>query len=724
MNGLDQENAWMEHILNLLSALGNGGGSLSEQERQTAREIARFIDEMPGGFLIYRAEGDEEIIHANRALLRIFRCNSMEEFRAHTKNSFRGLVCPEDLEAVERTIWEQIAESRYDLDYVEYRIVTRDGEVRWIEDYGHYLYSPSMGGVFYVFLGDATEKRSRQIREQGDLLREKEEKIQSIIARYDRERTTVDQEYLRRLRVIEGLSINYESILYADMDKDKILPYRLSRRTKVLFEERFQRKPFAWYVSAYVDRWVHPEDRTLVSRVTAPDYIREKLGENSTYYVNYRVVVDGEIQYLQLRIVRVGHRDHASQIVMGYRRMDEELRREMEQTRVLTEALENAKLAITAKNTFLSNMSHDMRTPLNAISGFAALARKNLGDPAAAGEYLDRVEASARQLLEQINHVLELAWTETREDGATETLCDLREIMQQVYDFLLPQAEEKGIAFSFRHELAPHSGVYGDEEKLSQLVMYLVNNAVTYTGQGGSVTMSLSEGEELPGKRRRYQLVVADTGVGISEEFLASIFEPFTREKNTTLSGVHGIGLGLTIVKSIVDKMGGTIDVESAVGRGSTFTVTLCLQAQGAPAKTGTNLPGYSIQPQKILLVEDNALNLEIETELLSDLGFTIDTAVNGQIAVEKVRASAVGEYDLILMDIQMPVMDGWEAARAIRSLPNSVLAGIPMIALSANCFLSDVQHSLDCGMDAHLGKPIDIPLLLKTIQEVTQGRA
>ena len=370
-------------------------------------------------------------------------------------------------------------------------------------------------------------------------------------------------------------------------------------------------------------------------------------------------------------------------------------------------------------------MSHDMRTPLNAISGFTALARRNLNDPAAVTEYLNRVEDSTRQLLDQINHVLELAYEETRENASTtETPCDLCQLMQEVYDFLLPQAEEKGLHFTFRHESLLHSGVYGDEEKLSQLVMYLVNNAITYTKHGGTVTMSLSEGEELPGKLRRYQLTVADTGVGISEEFRASIFEPFTREKNTTLSGVHGIGLGLTIAKSIVDKMGGTIDVQSAVGVGSTFTATLFLRPQGIPAKTGTDLPEESLQPQKILLVEDNALNLEIETELLSDLGFTIDTAVNGLIAVEKISASAVGTYDLILMDIQMPVMDGWEAAREIRRLSNSALAGIPIIALSANCFLSDVQRSMECGMDAHLGKPIDIPLLLKTIQEVTQGRA
>ena len=158
MKGQDRDTAWMEHILKLLGALRSGSDSLSEQERQTAKEIARFIDEMPGGFLIYRAEGSEEIIHANRALLRLFCCDSMEEFRAHTKNSFRGLVFHEDLESVERTIWRQVTESQYDLDYVEYRIVTKNGDTRWIEDYGHYLHSPSTGGVFYVFL--ATPRRS------------------------------------------------------------------------------------------------------------------------------------------------------------------------------------------------------------------------------------------------------------------------------------------------------------------------------------------------------------------------------------------------------------------------------------------------------------------------------------------------------------------------------------------------------------------------------------
>ena len=692
MSELERDPAWMEHVLLLLSYFETGDHSnrepLSPSELQVARELVQFIDEMPGGFLIYRAEGHEEIIHANQALLRMFRCESMEEFRSYTGNSFRGMVYPEDLEAVERDIWQQIAENQYDLDYVEYRILRRDGVVRWIEDYGHYVRSKTCGGVFYVFLGDATEKRDRQRQE----------------------RTLIDQEYLRRLRVIEGLSINYESILYADLDKDKILPYRFSRRTRPLFADKFQPLKYSCYAPVYVDTWVHEDDRELVAEATSPAYIKQQLSKENTYYINYRVLVDGEQQYLQLRVVKVGHREGVSQIVLGYRRMDQELQREMEQTRLLSEALENARLAIVAKNTFLSNMSHDMRTPLNAIFGFTALARRNLENPELAADYLQRVEASGRLLLEHIDHVLELSWSGSNEAAGSksEELCDLRTLAQEVYDFLLPQAEEKGLSFSLCCDGLRHPEVYADAEKLSQLMMYLANNAVTYTHQG-SVSMTWREGEEPGGGRRQaYQLVVSDTGVGISEEFRTSIFEPFIRERNTTLSGVHGIGLGLTIAKNIADRMGGTIDVESAVGQGSTFTVTLRLRALQSPLPAAPEVPK---EPRSILIVEDNKLNLEIAMELLEELGFQVDSAENGQLGLEKVAASAPGDYDLILMDIQMPVMDGWQAAQAIRRLPDPALARIPIVALSANGFESDIKTSMECGMDAHLTKPLDLPL-------------
>ena len=716
MRETDREHRLIEHALSLMDLLRRNRVDLEQfvagaiqpelamepQEERLAREAIAFMDAMPGGFLIYRADGDEEILYANRGLLRLLQCEDMAQFREMTGNSFRGLVHPDDLEQVEESIARQISASHYDLDYVEYRVIRRDGTVRWIEDYGHFANIPSAGGIFYVFLGDATEKRDR----------------------LDLEREQIYQENRRRLEVIEGLSINYESILYVDLDRDSIQPYRLSERTRVQFQEKLQPLSFQWYMADYTAVWVHPEDREMVARETSVERIRERLSREKTFYINYRVICRGELQFLQLRFVNVG--GQASQLVMGYRRVDEEVRQEMEQKQTLSQALVNANLAVRAKNTFLSNISHDMRTPLNAISGFTALARRNLGDRQAVENYLSQVEAASQQLLDLIDKVLETTWLETNEAPAAEAPCSLKSIVQEICDFLQPQAEEKGIAFTVDLTGVEHDEVFSDQDLLHRLVMYLANNAVTYTKPGGQVSVTAQERGDMPGERGVYQLVIRDTGIGISKSFLERIFEPFSRELNTTLSGIHGIGLGLTIAKSIVDRMGGALEVRSEPGQGSTFTATLHLRRQARQAAAGPGgegLPSLG-EGRRILLVEDNEINREIETELLQDVGFTIDEAVNGAIAVEKVRASAPGEYDLILMDIQMPVMDGWQAAQAIRGLANPALASIPIVALSANVFQSDINKSLDSGMEAHLTKPIDIPALLKTIERILKRRA
>ena len=279
MRETDREHRLIEHALSVMDLLRRNRLDLEQfvagaiqpelplepQEEHLAREAIAFMDEMPGGFLIYRAGGDEEILYANRGLLRLLQCEDMEQFREMTGNSFRGLVHPDDLEHVEESIARQIADSHYDLDYVEYRVIRRDGTVRWIEDYGHFTQIPSAGGIFYVFLGDATEKRDRM----------------------DLEREQIYQENRRRLEVIEGLSINYESILYVDLDRDAIRPYRLSERTKVQFQEKLQSLSFSWYVADYAAVWVHPEDRELVARETSAERIRERLSREKTFYINY-----------------------------------------------------------------------------------------------------------------------------------------------------------------------------------------------------------------------------------------------------------------------------------------------------------------------------------------------------------------------------------------------------------------------------------------------------
>ena len=679
----NQEPYSIEKILQILCQSPGAG-----RETGAGDPFLQFMDEMPGGFLIYHADQSEELLYANQGLLRMFQCGSMEELRAMTDNSFRGLVHPDDRAAVQESIQRQIAASKYDLDYVEYRACRRDGCVRWIEDYGHFVHSEAIGDIFYVFLGDATDKKER-----------------------------LDKKARRQMEVIEGLSVNYESICYVDLDHDIVTPYRLSGRNAALFDGRLQDRPYSWYTQQYIAARVHPEDRTLVERGTAPNYIREKLAEHRTYYFNYRVLAGDELQYIQLRVVNADPQQDVKHVVLGYRRVDEEMLSQMKQQALLAEALAKANLAVNSQNTFLSNMSHDMRTPLHAIFGFTSLAKLNLNKPQEVTGYLDRLETAGRQLLDMIENLLRVSCL-SETGGVTETECNLRHAVQEIYDFLHPQAQEKNLSFHLDCTGLTHPHVYADGEKLRQMLTYLVNNAVTYTHPGGSVTITVSQ-EETSSSSGVYHLTVEDTGVGISPEFLDRIFEPFTRERNSTLSGIHGIGLGLTIAKSIVDMMGGTIQIQSAVGKGTVFTTTFHFRLQPRPAAIQKSLP-IKETAQRILLAEDNEINREIEIELLEQLGFIIDPAEDGQIALDKVKASPPGHYDLVLMDLQMPVMDGWQASEAIRALPDPILSQIPIIALSANVLPSDQKRSKECGIDAHLNKPMDLPLLLATIEKIT----
>lgn len=695
---------------------------LSEsQSIRMAHEARKFMDEMPGGFFIYKADGEEEIIYANKALLRIFQCDTMEEFRHLTNNSFKGLVHPEDLEAVEESIKEQISKSQYDLDYVEYRIIRKDGEVRWIEDYGHFVRNESVGNIFYVFVGDSTEKKERLLAERTALIHEKQKKeqaLQDIIDQYDRELKVIHQEHLRRLEVIEGLSVNYEAILYVDLDTGKIMPYRLSTRIENIFNRKFCQMDYSMYTDTYIDHWVYQEDRQMVRKAMLPESIREQLSQSSTFYVNYRVGGGKEIQYLQMRAANTGNSGHISQIVMGFRKVDEEVQHEMEQKRIVEEALSRANTANLAKNKFLSNMSHDMRTPLNAIFGFAKLAKRNPEDKQLIQDYLSRIETSGQQLLRLINNVLEVSWMETADIQLNEEMCCLLGLLENLHKEMLPQAQEKKIRFLLDLTGIKHHTIYSDKEKLAQVLRYLVDNAIKYTESGGSVTLTVAETKDLPNEYEVYEFKVSDTGIGISEEFQKHIFDSFAREKNTTLSGIHGTGLGLTISKSIVERMGGTIGLYSVPGEGSQFTVTLKLKTkEGFLASLGQERSSVrELQNRRILVVEDNEINREIETELLESLGMLVDAAVDGSVAVEMIRDSAPGYYSLVLMDIQMPVMDGYQATRTIRALDNPKLAAVPIVALSANALEGDVRAAYESGMNAHVAKPFDLDNLSEVI--------
>ncbi len=683
-------------------------------------EMQRIADWMPGGFFIYRAGEGEEILYANAAMLRLFGCAGMEELLTLTGGSFRGVVHPEDYETVEKSIWEQIGDNQYDLDYVEYRIIRRDGAIRWVEDYGHYVRQEDGSALFYVFISDATEKRQRQVEARNAIIREnikKEEQLRSRLESYHRELEGIGQEHLRQLEVIECLSLDYVSIFYADLDQDAVQSYRSSGRVEMGGGEG--RRRFRGFVSAYIKTWVHPDDRAAVNQALNPGYIREQLAAQKLFSLTYRIVIRGEIEYLQLRIVNAGEPGQAvSRVVIGCRSVDGELKNGLKQRAFLEKALKQANTAVIARNAFLSNMSHDMRTPMNAVMGFTALARKHMDERGRLLECLDVIERSGGQLLRLIDNVLEIARFESGKVTLAEEDCDLLAIAQKIQADLLPQAAGKAVSLTLDATGLRHTAIRGDRQLLSQILSRLASNAVKYTNAGGSVSIVLQELETAPTGYRTYRLAVSDTGIGIHKEFLQHIFEPFERESNTTFSGIYGTGLGLTIVKSSVDMMGGTVDVWSEVGQGSRFTVTLPLRTVGEHLASGPRFsPAGSAPRGKLLVVEDNELNRAIEIELLEDAGFSVESAENGLMAVEKIQAALPGEYVLVLMDIQMPVMDGYHAARAIRALPDPAKAGIPIIAVSANSFEEDRRLSMESGMNAHLPKPIDAPGLLEQIE-------
>ncbi|MCI9305569.1 MAG: response regulator [Lachnospiraceae bacterium] len=689
----------IEYILSVLYGLEHGSDqrespSLSiDADLKTALELKKFVDEIPGGFFIYHADGGEELLYANKAMLRLFACDTLKEFQELTGNTFPGLVHPDDLESVECSIREQIRNSQYDLDYVEYRIIRKDGQIRWVEDYGHFLHSQFAGDIFYVFVADATEKREMQSEEE-----------------------------LRRLAVIEGLSSEYEAILYVDLDKDRLLPYRLSSRIEFQFHSGPNCYSFHEFCTKYVSTWVYPEDQALITLALDPHWIRKNVASQNTYYVNYRIQTPESIQCFQLRIAHAGHQESCSQVVIGSRRVDDEIQHEMEQKKLLEDTLNHAKRANIAKNTFLANMSHDMRTPLNAITGFTALAKNHMNEPEKLAEYLQKIRTSGDQLLSLINDILEISRIESGTLQTEDVPCCLSDLISDFLKSLAPRTEKKRLSLTMDLSDVEHACVYSDPGKLKQILSCLTSNAIKYTSEGGHIKIAVSERKAPTNNYASYEFSVEDNGIGIAQEYLEHIFEPFERVKSTTFSGIHGTGLGLTIARRLVELMDGTITVESTPERGSRFAFFLTLRIQSSNAlekEDAAEALLRRLKGRKILLVDDNDLNLELESELLEDLGFLVDTAMDGRIALDLLLQADPGTYALILMDIQMPIMNGYETTQVIRSLNDPLLHSIPIIALSANAFEEDRRMSRKSGMNAHLSKPLNTDQLLEFLAEI-----
>ena len=384
-------------------------------------------------------------------------------------------------------------------------------------------------------------------------------------------------------------------------------------------------------------------------------------------------------------------------------------------------AVENAESANHAKSTFLFNMSHDIRTPMNAIIGYADLASRHLDDPAKLEKYMENIQVCGQNLLMLLNNVLDLARIENDKTEMEYSVSDVDKDFRNCIAMFRNQADGKGQTLTVTTHLL-HPYVYADIPHLTEVCTNLVSNAVKYTGACGTICCDITQ---KPGEKEGWcdtVITVADNGIGMSQEFQKHIFEPFERERTSTVSKVEGSGIGMGIVKKLVGLMGGTVEVESKIGVGSKFTVTIpCRIASQeetqAKRETGSS-DKKSLSGTKILLAEDNDLNAEIAVELLREEGCTVDRAKDGVECVDMLEKAANGTYQMILMDIQMPVMNGYDAAKKIRRMDDPQKAGIPIIAMTANAFSEDKQAALDAGMNDHIAKPINMNILVPTIQK------
>ncbi|MCI9490569.1 MAG: response regulator [Dorea sp.] len=788
------------------------------QKNKTLETIFATLD---CGVMCHTLDGTH-ILSVNRAALEILGYDSKEEMEADGFHMVAASVAEED----KKVLWKAIKELKTEGETVnvEYRARHKNGELRHVM--GNIKLLVENGEPFYQrFLLDVTERR----------LKEKENER-------------------RQQEMIHALSMDYNLVCYFDLDADWGTLIRVNESQKELFGSIFyEQMEYEKSLELYIEKFVYGEDKEMFRKATSKDMLKTVLAEHSLHYVNHRIYKGGEMKYFQMKIVRSGTWGKNRGIVLGIRSVDEEIRHEMEQKSLLEDALLQANRASKAKSVFLSNMSHDIRTPMNAIVGFTALAITNIESREKVEEYLKKIMTSGNHLLSLINDVLDMSRIESGKMHLEENPCHLPDIMHGLRNIVQAEVHAKQLELYIDTVDVIDEDIFCDKLRLNQVLLNLLSNSVKYTGAGGIISVRITEKAGAPLGYANYEFSIRDTGIGMSEEFVEHIFEPFERENNTTISGIQGTGLGMAITRNIVDMMNGSISVKSEQGVGTEFSVSFTFRLDGEEKEIldipqfkncralvvdddfntcdsvsymlgqigmraewtmsgkeavlrirqavmrgdsysvcvidwmlpdingvevarrirkemGEDVPIiiltaydwsdieeeaneagvtafcskplflselrsclYSIVHAdeekkeaegialnnitgRILLAEDNILNQEIAVEILTSAGFEVEVAENGQIAVDKLEGSKPGYYQLVLMDIQMPVMNGYEAVKRIRRLADKELSSVPVFAMTANAFEEDKREALKCGMNGHIAKPINIRELLDTL--------
>ena len=663
-------------------------------------------------------------------------------FDAVVNRWIRETVHPDDKEKIKEIL---------DLKYIKKALSEQDeivGNYRNIEDgvQHHYQFDiRQIGNTENVVAGFQIID---SIIEEQEAKQKREQELEQAHLRDEREHT----------EIINSLSTIYSTIIKVEIDTKH---YEVFASVSLMDEVAGKHGNFEEKKEEILSAFLNSETRERMEAFLDFDTLAERLRDLNTVATEYKAP-DGRWKQVRFIVKRRDEAGIAREALFVARDITVEKNNELKQQEALTQALAAAQQANKAKTTFLNSMSHDIRTPMNAIIGFTALAQTHIKDEKQVQDYLSKISTSGAHLLSLINDILDMSRIESGTVKLDEKAVHIPDLLRDLQIMIQGLVNSKNLNLFVDTQDVVHEDVLTDKLRLNQVLLNIVSNAVKFTQPGGDIIIRLVEKPCSLKHHTTYEFSVKDNGIGMSKEFQGHIFETFTREYSSTVSGIQGTGLGMAITKNIVDMMGGDIRVESEVGKGSLFTVTLNLRLAGEPVKSEpiSELPGsgdagaaafvsnpaftseirevlthpvesekitqekekkkvYDYSDKHILLVEDNELNREIATAILEETGMIIDSVEDGDVAVATINSEPADKYDLIIMDIQMPRMDGYTATREIRTLADNKKANIPIVAMTANAFEEDRKKAFESGMNGHIIKPISIEAIAEVLDEI-----
>ncbi|MCR5080505.1 MAG: response regulator [Treponema sp.] len=522
----------------------------------------------------------------------------------------------------------------------------------------------------------------------------------------------------QQYNIVNSISFMFYAVYYGDLEKNTVTEISHFEPISIAGEDNNSPSKI---MNLICEKFISEKYAPQVRKLADTEYLQDELKNKDFISLEFLGLFENWGRIICIPVEK--NNGKTTKVLWCFENIDEQKKREFASQKLLMDALDAAKKADHAKSTFLFNMSHDIRTPMNAILGYASLLDKNNLIDESQRRYVSGILSSGNQLLGLINSVLETARIESGKMELNEDIIFIEKVKDNIFDVFKPLSDNKKLELSVEVDVT-HSYVYADAVKINEIVMNIVSNAIKYTDHG-SVKVKLTEEQTEDKDVGNYVLSVKDTGIGISEKFLPHIFESFSREKTATESNIAGTGLGLDITKKLIELMGGTIDVKSELGKGSEFICSIPFKISNEEDYRKKHEHGqideYSLKDMRILLAEDNMLNADIGIEILSDYGAEVEWVKNGQACIDALCSHDGGYYSLILMDVQMPVMDGIEATKKIRCLQDKEKADIAIVAMTANAFEEDRKNCLSAGMNGFISKPIRINLVMKTLSDVLQ---